>query len=178
VRNTWAGWLIPIGWHSQGRECQLRQRLAGLTDGRRSGRPPRFRAVQRARVTAIAYELPATRGMPLSRWSIFELACEAIEAGIVVDISPATVARWLATDAIKPWQYRSWIAPGAPDLASKAAVVLDLYARVRDGTPRTNTTAVERRLTGPLGMCTAGGCSAAASPPPGSPRSAGWLSRS
>jgi hypothetical protein len=40
--------------------------------------------------------------MPLSRWSSFELACEAIEAGIVVDISPSTVARWLATDAIKP----------------------------------------------------------------------------
>jgi hypothetical protein len=73
--------------------------------------------------------------MPLSRWSSFELACEAIEAGIVVDISPSTVARWLARDALKPWQYRSWIAPRAPDFASKAQVVLDLYARVFDGQP-------------------------------------------
>jgi transposase len=110
-------------------------RLAGLADAHRSGRPPRFSAVQRAQVTAIACELPATRGMPLSRWSSFELACEAIGAGVVVDISPSTVARWLAADAIKPWQYRSWIAPRAPDFANKAAVVLDLYARLWDGQP-------------------------------------------
>jgi hypothetical protein len=71
--------------------------------------------------------------MPLSRWSSFELACEAIEAGIVVDISASTVARWPAADAIKPRQCR---APRAPDFASKAAIVLDLYARVFDGAPR------------------------------------------
>jgi transposase len=111
------------------------QRLAGLADAPRCGRPPRFSALQRAQVVALACELPASRGMPLSRWSSFELACEAIEAGIVVDISPSTVARWLAADAIKPWQYRSWIAPRAPDFASKAAVVLDLYARVWDRQP-------------------------------------------
>ena len=70
------------------RRRYARDRLAGLADARRSGRPRRFSAVQRAQVTAIACELPATRGMPLSRWSSFELACEAIESGVVVDISP------------------------------------------------------------------------------------------
>ena len=86
-------------------------------------------------MVALACELPASRGMPLSRWSSFELACEAIEAGVVVDISPSTVRRWLAADALKPWQYRSWIAPRAPDFANKAQVVLDLYTRVWDGQP-------------------------------------------
>jgi transposase len=109
--------------------------LAGLSDAQRSGRPRRFTPVQQVQVTAIACELPATRGMPLSRWSSFELTCEAVEAGVVVDISPSTVRRWLAADALKPWQYRSWIAPRAPDFAAKAAVVLDLYARVWDGEP-------------------------------------------
>lgn len=117
------------------RRRYAQQRLAGLADTPRSGRPRRFSAVQRAQVTAIACELPATRGMPLSRWSSFELACEAVEAGVVVDISASTVRRWLAADAIKPWQYRSWIAPRAPDFAGKAAVVLDLYARIWDGVP-------------------------------------------
>jgi transposase len=111
------------------------RRLGGLADAPRSGRPRRFSAVARAQVTAIACELPALRGMPLSRWSSSELACETIEAGVVDDISPSTVRRWLAADAIKPWQYRSWIAPRAPDFTARAAVVLDLYARVFDGQP-------------------------------------------
>jgi DDE superfamily endonuclease len=54
---------------------------------------------------------------------------------VAADISPSTVRRWLAANALKPWQYRSWIAPRAPDFASKAQVVLDLYARVFDGQP-------------------------------------------
>ena len=47
--------------------------------------------------------------------------------------SVSTVRRWLAADAVKPWQYRSWIAPRAPDFARKAAVVLDLYAGIFAG---------------------------------------------
>jgi transposase len=111
------------------------RRLPGLVDAQRSGRPRQFSAVQRAQVAAIACELPATRGMPLSRWSSFELACEAIAAGVVEDISPSTVRRWLAADALKPWQFRSWIAPRALNFAAKAEVVLDLYAGVFDGEP-------------------------------------------
>lgn len=108
----------------------VRAAAAGRVDRRAPvGPPPRFSAVQRAQVIALACERPANRGMPLSRWSSVELASEAIEAGIV---AAATVARWLVAEAIKLWQYRSWIAPRAPDFAMKAAVVLDLYARVWD----------------------------------------------
>ena len=39
------------------------------------------------------------------------------------------MARFLARDAIKPWQHRSWIFPRDPDFATKAGVVLDLYDR-------------------------------------------------
>jgi len=117
----------------RGRFC--RKRMAGLVDAPRSGRPAKFTPVQQAQVKAIACELPASRGVPLSRWSSWELACEAIAAGVVTDISPATVRRLLAGDALKPWRYRSWIAPRAPDFAAKAAVVLDLYARIFDGKP-------------------------------------------
>jgi Homeodomain-like domain/DDE superfamily endonuclease len=111
------------------------RRLPGLADVQRPGRPRLFTPVQRAQVTAIACELPATRGMPLSRWSSSALACKAIEAGAVAGISPSTVRRWLAADALKPWQFRSWIAPRAPDFAVKAEVVLDLYGRIFDGQP-------------------------------------------
>ncbi len=50
-------------------------------------------------------------------------------------VSSSTVRRWLAADAIKPWQYRSWIFPRDPDFATKAARVLDLYERIWEGRP-------------------------------------------
>jgi len=60
---------------------------------------------------------------------------EAANRGIVVSVSASTVRRWLANDALKPWQHRSWIFPRDPDFAWKAARVLDLYARMFDGQP-------------------------------------------
>ena len=47
----------------------------------------------------------------------------------------STVRRILAADTIKPWQYRSWLFIRDPDFAAKATRVLDLYARVFDGSP-------------------------------------------
>lgn len=111
------------------------QRLAGLTDRPRSGRPPRFTAVQVAAVTALACTLPAETGIPLSRWSSTELAAEAVGRGVAEAISAATVRRWLARAAIKPWQHRCWIFPRDPDFEAKAARVLDLYARTWRGAP-------------------------------------------
>jgi transposase len=111
------------------------RRLEGLADADRPGRPPIFTPVQQAQVKALACELPADRGVPLSRWSAAELAGEAVFAGIVEDISGSTVARWLAADAIKPWRHRSWIFPRDPDFATKAHRVLDLYARTWQDQP-------------------------------------------
>jgi hypothetical protein len=86
-------------------------------------------------VKALACELPAESGAPLSRWSAPELAVEAVARGIVEAVSASTVRRWLAEDVLKPWQHRSWIFPRDPDFAVKAARVLDLYARTWQGEP-------------------------------------------
>jgi transposase len=109
--------------------------LAGLVDRRRSGRPPSFTALQVAQVTALACQLPAETGAPLSRWSCPELAREAIERGIVAFVSASTVHRWLAQHTLKPWQHRSWIFITDPDFHTKAARVLDLYARTWQDEP-------------------------------------------
>ena len=45
------------------------------------------------------------------------------------------VAQRMSEDALKPWQYQSWIFISDPDFAAKAQRVLDLYARVWDGEP-------------------------------------------
>jgi hypothetical protein len=86
-------------------------------------------------VKALACELPAETGAPLSRWSAPDLAVEAVARGVVGSISASTVRRWLASDALKPWQHRSWIFPRDPDFAAKAARALDLYAGCFDGEP-------------------------------------------
>ncbi len=111
------------------------RRLAGLDDLPRSGRPRQFSAVQVAEVKALACELPAESDVPLAKWSCPDLAAEAARRGVVASVSASTVRRWLAADAIKPWQHRSWIFPRDPDFAFKAGRVLDLYARTFDGQP-------------------------------------------
>jgi transposase len=105
------------------------QGLVGLRDRPRSGRPRRFPAAVVAEAKAIACELPATRGTPTSRWSLADLRDELLVTGLVEEISTTTLWRWLAEDAIRPWQHRSWVFPRAPDFAAKAGVALDLYQR-------------------------------------------------
>jgi transposase len=107
------------------RFCQ--EGLDGLGDRKRAGRPRAFPAAVVTACKAIACELPATRGIPLGRWSLAELRTEILATGLIDDISTTTLWRWLDEDPIKPWQHRSWIFPRDPDFATKAGVVLDLY---------------------------------------------------
>ena len=120
--RTWRGRLAERG-------------LPGLSDRKRSGRPPSFTALQVAEVKALACQLPAETGTPLSRWSCPELAREVVARGIAGSISASTVRRWVKQDALKPWQYRSWIFVRDPDFRAKAARVMDLYARTWQGEP-------------------------------------------
>jgi len=79
-----------------------------------------------AQVKAIACELPSQQGLLLSRFSRAELHRFVVERA-VSEASASTIGRWLAEDAIKPWQQRSWIFPRDPDFLEKAGRVLDLY---------------------------------------------------
>ena len=80
-------------------------------------------------IKAIACELPAKFGIPISRWSTGDIASYAQQSGLAATISGSTVWRWLHEDAIKPWQHRCWIFPRDPDFAAKAGQILDLYHR-------------------------------------------------
>jgi DDE superfamily endonuclease/Homeodomain-like domain len=109
--------------------------VSSLGDAKRCGRPAVFTAVQVAQVKALACTPPKDSGLPLSKWSCPELAVHAVSGGICENISPSTVRRWLSEDALKPWQYQSWIFITDPDFQPKAQRVLDLYQRVWDGKP-------------------------------------------
>jgi hypothetical protein len=86
-------------------------------------------------VKALACELPARAGVPLSRWSRAELRREVLAQGLVAEISGTTIWRWLSQDAIQPWRHRSWIFPRDPAFAAKASRILDLYAGHWEGHP-------------------------------------------
>lgn len=110
-------------------------RLPGLDERPRSGRPRVFLPEVVVQAKALACELPATLGVPLSRLSTADIVREVQRNGIVATVSNKTVWRWLHEDAIRPWQHRTWIFPRDPDFAEKAGRILDLYARQWEGRP-------------------------------------------
>ena len=113
-----------------GQRQGLRSRII-LDPGVRASFPPQ----EIVAIKAIACELPATYGRPLSRLFIPDIIEIAIEEGVVAQISPATVWRWLDADALKPWRRRSWIWPRDPLFYERAAPALDLYAGRWHGKP-------------------------------------------
>jgi transposase len=130
---AWLGTCDDTARKWRRRYCE--RGLAGLADAPRPGRPRTFPARVVAEVKALACELPAASGRPLARWTCPELARAAVAAGITEAVSASTVRRWLADDAIKPWQHRSWIFPRDPHFALKGGRVLDLYQRTWEGQP-------------------------------------------
>ena len=110
--------------------------LGGLKDRPRTGRPRQISELDRAAVVALACQLPADTGVPLSRWTGPELKRE-LEARALVSAPMAVTSllRILAENPVKPWQYQSWIFPRDPDFEPKAAVILDLYQGFYQGEP-------------------------------------------
>lgn len=107
--------------------------LPGLKDRQRCGPPASFTPLQAADDKAPACRLPAESEVPLSHRSCPELAREAARRGITPFMSASTVRRWLAQDALKPWQHRSGTFITSPGFWLKAAWVLHLYALTRQG---------------------------------------------
>jgi hypothetical protein len=101
---------------------------------RDGGAKPGFSPLDHALVKAAACELVHETRLPLSRLSTTDITARAA-AALGKPISPSTVWRILAADAIKPWQYRDWIVPRDPDFAAKAGRIVDLDAGSWHGAP-------------------------------------------
>lgn len=77
-------------------DIALRHCIASvLSDKTRPGTTATFTLEQIVQVIAIACESPATSHRPISHWSPSEIADEAIKRGIVEQISPRSVGRFL-----------------------------------------------------------------------------------
>src|SRR5205823_3979228 len=66
-----------------------------LTDEQRPGAPATFTFEQFMQIMALACEKPGASDRPVSTWTPCELADEAVKRGIVEQISPRTVERFL-----------------------------------------------------------------------------------
>jgi DDE superfamily endonuclease/Homeodomain-like domain len=133
MRRSQGDLTAPRSRLGSGDDGSFRRASRGWMRSRGRAARGRFPPAQVAEIKALACELPAESGRPLSRWSAAELAEQAVQRGIVCSISGTTVWRYLAEDAIRPWQWRSWIFPRDPNFAEKAGRVLDLYERRWEG---------------------------------------------
>ncbi|BCL78146.1 helix-turn-helix domain-containing protein [Ktedonobacteria bacterium brp13] len=87
--------------HLEAIEATAKPKLLGqaievlLTDEKRPGAPETFTFEQFMQIMALACETPGESQRPVSSWTPRELADEAVKRGIVKQISPRTVGRFL-----------------------------------------------------------------------------------
>jgi transposase len=99
---------VAVNTVSEWRKRFSQEGRSGLRDRKRPGRPRHFPSAVVIEVKAVACELPATRGVPLGRWSLAELR-RGRHHRPNRQVSVSTLWRWLEEDALKPWRHRSWI---------------------------------------------------------------------
>jgi transposase len=115
--------LVGMNQHTvaQWRRRFETERLAGLTDRKRPGRPLVYDHDQRLRIVATVTQQPPD---PASHWSHSQLAQELADMGI----SASQIGRILADLDIKPHRVRSWITrPDDPGFWERAADIRGLY---------------------------------------------------
>lgn len=108
----------------------------GLQDRPRCGRPSVLPPTTDALVIALACERPADRDVPLSPYSLSEIAAEVANVlGSDTGPSRSSIWRWLIHDALRPWRHQCWIFPRDPKFLELAGAVLDLYGCRWQGQP-------------------------------------------
>ena len=116
-------WIRPARSSASGASDSLSLDCRALRRCLEAGVKPAFPPGLVVQIKALACELPHTLGLPLSRLSIEEIRRHVISQGLVAEISGATLWRWFSSDALRPWQHRSWIFPRDPKFADKAGPV-------------------------------------------------------
>lgn len=76
-------------------EALCRKIILLLMDEPRRGNPGKFSLEEIVQIVALACELPATSELPVTHWTPTELARIAVKRGIITEISPRSVGRFL-----------------------------------------------------------------------------------
>ena len=110
-------------------------RLDGLRDQPRSGRPPEITPLERHQVVAAACQAPQDFGLSDVRWTHERLGQAIVSAGLVRAISPASVGRILGEAEIKPHRIKQWCYSDDPAFQQKMRHIVDLYVHLPKGEP-------------------------------------------
>jgi transposase len=128
----------------------LERGLAGLADDPRSGHRPKFGAVARLEIIALACApVPTTRARP--RYTIEDIRQIAIESNVVADISWTSVQRILADADLRPHLVEGWVHSPDPLFREKATEICELYLNPPTGSvvlsidEKTGMQALERK---------------------------------
>jgi transposase len=118
VRNTVRKW----------RGRFVRDRLTGLCDQPRSGRPPAFTATARTQIIGLACRAPRDEGCSRDeRWTLDLLVETAVAQEIVPAIHRATIGRLLTQGEIKPHRWRMWLHSQDPAFKERINDIVRLY---------------------------------------------------
>ena len=96
-----------------------KNRLEGLKDDFRSGKPPKFTAREKTRVLAMATKSPESEKKHFTDWSARELAKHVIKKKLVSSIHWTTISNWLRKADIKPHKWEYWLNSKDPDFEKK-----------------------------------------------------------
>jgi transposase len=130
----------------------------GLREAPRSGRPPTYKAEQKAWFFQKVLEDVRDNGIPASRWSCQDLLKLAKRSGMNPTPDAATLWRWLDEADIKPHKWRYWLKITDPAFETRMKDVTGIYlqamALAKAGIPvfcvdeKTGMQALERETPG------------------------------
>ena len=145
-----SGSVRTLAQSSAGEGDSSSEVLAGLADEPRSGHKPKFSAVARLEIIALACTpVPTTRAKP--RYTLEDIRQIAIERGVVADISWTSVQRILAGADLRPHLVEGWVHSPDPLFREKVTEITDLYLHPPPGSvvlsidEKTGMQALERR---------------------------------
>ena len=112
-----------------------RERLEGLWDNPRSGRPRVITPLERHQVVAAACQSPKAFGVSRHIWTRESLAEALVVAGRIKAISPSTVGEILEEAEIRPHRIKAWCHSNDPHFHKKMRAIVRLYTRRPKGEP-------------------------------------------
>jgi transposase len=111
------------------------ERLDGLADAPRVGRPREISSLERHQVIATACQSPQEFGLVRTRWTLASLQEVLVSRRLVRSISRSMVAQILDEAEIKPHRVRMWCHSEDPDFQKKMRAIVRLYVLPPRGAP-------------------------------------------